>query len=79
MADRLSGFLSQITPFSKPEQYPVIPYGKGERVIQFMISPPNSKGMIMVQTFPDLMDGGKPITLSVKKSLIIKRWHKPQR
>lgn len=79
MADRLSGFLSTLTPFSKPDRYPVIPYGKGERVIEFVISPPNSKGMIGVQTLPDLADGGKAITLSVKQSLMIKRWHKPQR
>ena len=78
MADRLAGFLTTITPFSKPDQYPVIAYGKGERVIQFILSPPNAKGMINVQTLPDLADGGKPINLSVKQSLPIKRWHKPK-
>lgn len=80
MRDRLSAILSTITPFSTPDQYPVIPYGNSERVIQFVVKPTaNSKGMIEVQTMPDAMDQGKPLTLSVRQSLYVCRWHKVKR
>lgn len=80
MRDRLSSILSTITPFSTPDQYPVIPYGNAERIVQFVTKPiANSKGMIEVQTMPDLADGGKPLTLSVRQSLFVSRWHRVKR
>lgn len=80
MRDRLSSVIATITPFSTPDKYPVIPYGNGERVIQFVTkATPNGKGMIEVQTFPDAMDGNKPLTLSVRQSLYVTRWHKVKR
>ena len=76
MRDLLAYSLSTITPFSKPEKYPVIRVGNAERVIRFLASPPNSKGMITVETMPDLADGGKPRQFVVKQSLPVTRWHK---
>jgi len=76
MRDLLSHSLTTITPFSSPEKYPVIKVGNAERVIRFLARPPNSKGMITIETFPDLMDGNKPRQFSVKQSLPVVRWHK---
>lgn len=79
MADRLSSLLCTLNPFEPmPAQLPVIPFGKGERVLRFLISPPNSKGMVTVETLPDLADGGKARQFSVKQSLVIKRMHRTQ-
>lgn len=74
MRDLLSHHLTTITPFSKPDRYPVIRYGKGGRAIRFLCSPPNSKGMIVVETVPDLADKNVPIRLTVKQSLPIVGW-----
>lgn len=81
MRDCLSHVLATLNPFAAtPDQYPVIAVGQGERVIQFVVkATPNSKGMIEVQTLPDLADGGKARTFPVRLSTPIRRWHKIKR
>ena len=73
----LSNHRTALCPFeAMPDQLPVIPYGKGERVVRFITTVPNAKGMILIETYPDRADGNKPLTFSVKQSLIVKRMHR---
>ena len=67
MRDMMSHVLSTLTPFSDPAQLPLIAYGNGRRVIRYLVSPANSKGLIEVETLPDLMDrnGGKPLRFKI--------------
>ena len=72
----VSDHRSALCPFeAMPDSLPVIPYGKGERVLRYITTIPNAKGMIMIETYPDRADGNKPLTLCVKQSLPVKRMH----
>ena len=73
----LNSMFHTLNPFgAKPDLLPVIAYGNGERVLRFVCSAQNAKGMITVETLPDLADGGKPRQFSVKQSLAIKRFYR---
>jgi len=69
MRDLLSHVLCTLNPFAQsPDKYPVISVGNGRRAIRFLTSSPNAKGIVEVETLPDLLDSNQPIRMRLAPS-----------